>query len=84
MSIDHPYLEVAFPIPARQTFTYSIPGALRGRVQPGCRIYAPFGKRNALGFVAELIEQPSIPLKGIKPISRLIDEEPLFLSLIHI
>lgn len=73
-----PYAQIAFPIPARQLFTYSVPENQRGLAMPGCRVRAPFGPRDSLGFVAELSDQPPENVEKIKPISELIDHEPLF------
>lgn len=72
------FVDVAFPIPARSLFTYRIPGAYWGKIQPGCRLYAPLGKRKALGFAAALVETPKTGLDSIKSIHQPIDEEPLF------
>ncbi len=72
------YVEVAFPIPVRQEYTYLIPEPLCGKVYPGCRLYATLGKRNTLGFAARLRNEAPSGIKNIKPIDRLLDEEPLF------
>lgn len=78
MSEQDSFVEIAFPIPARTTFTYRIPDSMRGRIHPGCRIYAPLGKRKALGYAVKLTGQPAIDPKAIKDILQAIDEEPLF------
>ena len=81
MNTDSPlsaYAEIAFPIPARMEFTYSVPGEWQEAIAPGCRVYAPLGKRNMLGYVARLVETPPPDLERIKSISRLVDSEPLF------
>jgi len=72
------YAEIAFPIPLRKNFTYSIPGRLAGRIAPGCRVYAPLGKRNALGYVVCLKDKPPDNVTEIKPVDELLDEYPLF------
>jgi len=72
------YAEVAFPIPLRQTFAYQIPLKMVGKAAPGCRVYAPFGPRRALGYITELTEHPPQGLEDIKELEELIDEEPLF------
>lgn len=79
MNNEFHYVEIAFPIPIRTMFTYSIPSPLMGSVQPGCRVYAPFGKqKRALGFVYRLIPEPDASIQEIKPIVHLVDEQPLF------
>ncbi|MEW6234361.1 MAG: primosomal protein N' [Candidatus Omnitrophota bacterium] len=78
MSDNCPFVEAAFPIPARLLFTYRIPDSLIGKVMPGCRFYAPFGKSQRLGFAAALRSEPPENVSQIKEIGRLVDEEPLF------
>ncbi|RJP31354.1 MAG: primosomal protein N' [Candidatus Omnitrophota bacterium] len=76
---DHPaYVEVAFPIPVRQEYTYQISEALRGKVKPGCRLYAQLGNRDALGYAAKLRDDAPAGVANIKSIHRLVDDEPLF------
>lgn len=72
------FVEVAFPIPARQLFTYLIPEHLRGQIQPGCRLFAQLGNRKALGFAAHVLDTPPAQIKDLKPVMDLLDEEPLF------
>jgi len=72
------YAEIAFPIPLRKNFTYSIPGRLAGRIAPGCRVYAPLGKRNALGYVVCLRDKPPDNVTEIKPVDQILEEYPLF------
>jgi primosomal protein N' (replication factor Y) len=73
-----PYLEVAFDIPLNRSFSY-----LRdeqGKAVPGKRVVAPFGRREATGYV--IAEQwdlpPGIVESALKPLRRVIDQEPLF------
>ncbi len=72
------YVEVAFPIPARRLFTYRLPPTSDYSLKPGCRLYAPFGKSNRLGYAVNLIEEPPAGLKEIKTVTRVLDQEPLF------
>lgn len=72
------YVQIAFPIPSRMLFTYTIPEDCIGRVQPGGRVYAPLGKRNALGYAVELLDEAPVGLEKLKAISQVVDEEPLF------
>ncbi|MBK8575749.1 MAG: primosomal protein N' [Elusimicrobia bacterium] len=49
--------EVAFPIPLRRVFDYRIPAEWDGRVRPGHRVWAPFGRRaKQMGIVLRLHE----------------------------
>ncbi|MBI1388915.1 MAG: primosomal protein N' [bacterium] len=78
MNATYSFAEVAFPIPARQLFTYEIPPAMRAAARPGCRVMAPFGRRDAMGFITALRERPPEGVGEIKPLGRVIDAEPLF------
>jgi primosomal protein N' (replication factor Y) len=73
------YAEVAFPIPVRQSFTYAIPTALQGRVLPGCRVHAPFGKgKTSLGYVTALRDECPAGVEHPKELADAVDAEPLF------
>ncbi|RPJ37093.1 MAG: hypothetical protein EHM27_14120, partial [Deltaproteobacteria bacterium] len=52
------YATVAVPVPLRKTFSYEIPEAWRGVVNPGTRVLVPFGKRLLPGYVVELTSTP--------------------------
>lgn len=75
------FVEVALPVPLRQTFTYRLPFGLRENVKLGARILVPFGKRQITGYAvalhAELSEELEIETDSIKEVIELIDEEPL-------
>ena len=51
-------------------FTYSIPEALRKKVKTGSQVKIPFGRgdKERLGFVVELIDNPTLALDRIKDI----------------
>ena len=52
MSTDAPsYIEVALPVPLRQTFTYCIPNSISWCV--GVRVKVPFGRRKLVGVVTK-------------------------------
>ncbi len=72
------YAEVAFPIPVRRTFAYRVPSNCADGIAPGCRVYAPFGPRRLLGFVAEVTDRIPEGIDDVKDLEELIDEEPLF------
>jgi primosomal protein N' (replication factor Y) (superfamily II helicase) len=72
------FAEIAFPVPLRQAFTYSIPADWQASAQVGCRVYAPFGKRNALGYIVSLRDEPPADVATIKELSSVIDDTPLF------
>src|SRR5260370_25378961 len=51
-----PFCNVALPVPLRTMFTYAVPDALQGTVQPGSRVLVPFRKKAMVGVVVELAE----------------------------
>ncbi|HXV12560.1 MAG TPA: primosomal protein N', partial [Candidatus Krumholzibacteria bacterium] len=48
------------PIPVDQPFTYQIPDSLIGRVNVGCRVEVPFGKRELSGVVVDVMETSDV------------------------
>lgn len=54
------YCEVALTVPLRTTFTYAVPPALVGVVEPGCRVAVSFRNRVMVGVVLELSDQPPV------------------------
>jgi primosomal protein N' (replication factor Y) len=70
-----PFCNVALPVPLRTTFTYAVPEALRGTVQPGSRVLVPFRKKAMVGVVVELAESPP-PGTKIREITRVLDFVP--------
>ena len=68
------YATVAVPIPLRKTFSYEIPEAWQGVVNPGLRVLVPFGKRLLPGYVVELTSTPPAG-KKILPLRRVFADE---------
>ena len=71
------YAEVVFPLPFRNSFTYSIPEKLKEQVQLGVRVVCPFGKRVLTGFVINVTETTDVKSK-IKPVRDVLDTTPIF------
>ncbi|MFH0930877.1 MAG: primosomal protein N' [Candidatus Zixiibacteriota bacterium] len=69
------FAAIAFPLPLRKTFTYSIPENLKEKIKPGQRALVPFGREKKLGFVVSVI--PASKVKNTKELLDLIDEEPI-------
>lgn len=80
-TMDPAYVEVALPIPLRQTFTYRLTEKVRDAVHIGARLTVPFGKRDLTGFAVHLHD--TLPLdsdlkeSAVKDVIDLVDEEPL-------
>ena len=75
------FVEVALPLPLRQTFTYRLPVGLQENVQIGARLLVPFGKRQITGYAVALHTKISPELEieeeTIKDALELLDSEPL-------
>ena len=71
------FAEVVFPLPFRNTFTYSIPEENEDQVFIGIRVVCPFGKRVLTGFVINVKETADVKEK-IKPIIDVLDSQPIF------
>lgn len=75
------FVEVALPVPLRQTFTYHLPVGLRENIKLGARILVPFGKRQLTGYAVALHQQinPELEIEAeeIKDALELVDSEPL-------
>lgn len=75
------FVEVALPLPPRQTFTYRLPPAISSAVRIGARVLVPLGKRTLTGYVVALHDtlDPALGIDAdsVKNVSDLIDELPL-------
>jgi primosomal protein N' (replication factor Y) (superfamily II helicase) len=80
-SATHAFVEVALPLPPRQTFTYKLPDETASRVQLGSRVLVPFANRTITGYVvavhATLDAELGIDEAAVKQVTQLIDETPL-------
>jgi len=69
------YVDLTFPRPLHQYFTYSVPEELAARLSPGVRVRAPFGRVTLVGYCVEAhTREPSFETK---PIIAVLDEAPL-------
>ncbi len=75
------YVEVALPLPLRQTFTYILPVGLQESIQIGARLLVPFGKRQLTGYAVALHQNLDSELEieesALKEAIELLDAEPL-------
>ena len=73
-------VEVALPLPMRQTFTYRISPALRDAASIGTRAVVPFSGRVLTGYIVSFPESNSADLQTdieYKDVEELLDKEPL-------
>ncbi len=71
------YLEVAFNIPVKKSFTYRLPDEC-GHAGVGVRVTAPFGSRSLNGCVVGECDSPPAGVGEIRDIKRVIDAKPVF------
>jgi primosomal protein N' (replication factor Y) len=77
-------LRLALPSPLRRLFDYRAPaGVPRSALQPGMRLRVPFGRREMIGVLIEVVEHSEVPLDKLKPALQLLDRHtplpaPLF------
>ena len=69
------FCNVALPVPLRTTFTYAVPEAARGTLQPGSRVLVPFRKKAMVGVVVELVEVAPEGTK-VREIARVVEAVP--------
>ncbi|HEY2460558.1 MAG TPA: primosomal protein N' [Candidatus Acidoferrum sp.] len=74
-AMDSLFCNVALPVPLRTLFTYAVPENLRGTVQPGSRVLAPFRKKTLVGVVVELTDNAPADTK-IRPLTKLLELTP--------
>jgi len=69
------YAKVVLGLSVEGPFDYIVPQGMSGKIQPGSRVRVSFGARKLIGYVVGLVHKSNI--KGLKPISGLIDERPI-------
>ncbi len=71
-------LGVAIDAPLRRLFDYRAPPSVASEeLQPGQRVWVPFGRRKAVGIIVELREQSDVPESRLKSALALIDDVPV-------
>ena len=70
------FAEIVFNIPLQQSFIYEIPANLDCKI--GMRAMVPFRSRSRRGYIIALHNHNPVPQHTVLPIKKLIDEQPLF------
>ena len=65
-------------LPVRETYSYSVPDALRRKAGIGRRVHVPFRNRRVTGYIVGIEGERPAEAKGIKDILDVLDNEPLF------
>ena len=77
------FVEVVFPLPVRQGFTYSVPRHLESEVKPGVQVLAPLGKKVTAGIATRLLAKTEIktkPIVQVNPLGPLLSSQLLELT----
>jgi primosomal protein N' (replication factor Y) (superfamily II helicase) len=72
------WAEIAVPLPLRWCLTYRVPAAERRRAQAGVRALVRVGPRSMTGIVVSVGPAGEEKPKGLRDLSKILDEEPLF------
>jgi primosomal protein N' (replication factor Y) len=69
-------LRLALPSPLRRLFDYRLPaGVERSALQPGMRLRVPFGSRQMIGVLIEVVDHSDVPADKLKPALALLDQQ---------
>ncbi len=71
------FVGVALTVPLRRVFEYKVEGKQWSEPQIGVRAEVKFAGRIKIGIIVTVSAQPSIELKKIQTVNRLLDDEPL-------
>jgi primosomal protein N' (replication factor Y) len=76
-------VEVVFPLPLQNSFTYEIPAHLRKKVRIGRRVVAPLGNKILTGFIVGFSDnEPVVTVSqrgfALKEIIEISDDDPFF------
>lgn len=71
------FVEIVFPQPFKNSFTYSVPEELEELARIGVRAVAPFSKRVMTGFIIAVSDTTDVKTE-IRPIHDILDRDPIF------
>jgi len=81
MTMPEVFADVLLPLPLNQTFTYSVPSAMRPLVSVGCRVIVPLGTRKLYTAIILRLHGETPSTYQTKPIMSLLDEKPMLREL---
>ncbi len=71
-------VQVAVPTPLRRKFDYLLSDAINpDTIKPGQRVLIPFGRTKKIAIVLKLTDHSDIETRKLRPIERLLDEQPV-------
>lgn len=71
------FVEVALPIPMRQTFSYRVKETDTPMARKGVRVKVPFGRQQLIGLVTSTSDECNLTPQQIKSVIEFLDSEPL-------
>lgn len=72
-----PILRLALPSPLRRLFDYLPPvGIAVSSLKPGMRLRVPFGRREIVGVLVEIVDHSDVPPAKLKPALEALDSQP--------
>ncbi len=71
------FLDVVLPIPLEKHFTYKITSEQAEIIQPGMRVFVPFGKKKIYTAIAYKVHQTPPGVYEAKEIEQLLDDAPI-------
>ncbi|SPZ02909.1 primosome assembly protein PriA [Pseudomonas luteola] len=70
-------LRLALPSPLRRLFDYRAPaGVDASELIPGVRLRVPFGRREIVGILVQIVSETDVPRDKLKPAIALLDTTP--------
>lgn len=73
------YVDVILPLSLANNFTYSLPETMEGKVQIGCRVVVPFGRKKYYTAIVANIHTSAPEAYETKEVAELLDVSPLLL-----
>ena len=78
MTLKTPILRIAIRSPLWQCFDYLPPDDFENADwRPGQRVKVPFGRREVIGMLLEIVDEPAVSFDQLKKALELIDEKPI-------
>ena len=74
------YADVIVPLPIAGQYTYSIPQTAEDKIQTGCRVIVPFGKKKFYTAIVTRIHETPPETYETKDIAEVLDEHPVLLK----
>ena len=54
------FAEVVFDVPLNKAFLYKVPEKMKTLCKKGARVFAPFGRRNLIGYIVGFKDEAEI------------------------